>query len=423
MQGGEQLLINEVKVVCDEIASIHDTLAPLLDTIYAKQLAVRSSEVDDAVSMYTKYILRKYRDTSQLYSKYLDFLQGQGKVLNTSMISKEWQCISLDKLSYCLYAQLSLLTHLDKLTHESPNITTSTAISNIIHTFIELFKLLHMLYFECYAAHILIGKVKNSTGTGIGTYKNDLSVELEKLYTKLLQASEAYSVFTPKYNKLIVDCKQINFADFGLVNNTSQWFMSFDKAVIEFHKVRDEMHKVYNSYKLSPHLSSPSSPSSDHPFAVQPQVAPQVSTGTAEAAHTTTTAITTASAAASVDTDIKVQPPPPPLLTDTDPELANDGLSLTAHYPPGSVIASITVEFATDVTMETTPETSPDSITDTDASPRQPIQSSVETKRLLAELTFTGCISGHTPLDWQVTGLDYKWGTQRIRAHSALRNE
>ena len=82
-----------------------------------------------------------------------------------------------------------------------------------------------------------------------------------------------------------------------------------------------------------------------------------------------------------------------------------------------------TVEFAADVTIESTPETSPDSTTDIDASVRQPIQSSVETRRLLTELTFTGCISGHTPLDWQVTGLDYKWGTQHKRAQSALSNE
>lgn len=41
MKGGEQLLIEEMKDVCDEVASIHNTLASILDKLDAKQLSIR----------------------------------------------------------------------------------------------------------------------------------------------------------------------------------------------------------------------------------------------------------------------------------------------------------------------------------------------------------------------------------------------
>ena len=178
---------------------------------------------------------------------------------------------------------------------------------------------------------MLMNKVKNSTGTGIGTYKNDLSVELEKLYTKLSQASDAYSVFTPKYNKLVSDCKQINFADYGLLNNSAYWFSIYDIVIIEFHKVREELHKVREAYKPPPQSLQSSSPPPPHEsIMAQPQTAdPQAHTGTMnEAAHTTTT---TASAAASVDADAKDHPH----TQYTNTELAMDALPLAARYPPG----------------------------------------------------------------------------------------
>ena len=428
MKGGEQLLINEMSAVYHELLAIHNTFARMLTKVNAKQLSIRSKEVDDAMQLYTNYIHIKYKDTTQLCSDYLNYLKEQGRVESITMKSCDIYRIYAYNLLSCLIDKTDLLRLIDKLVHATGDTSTdkhhnNVAVIDILTVRSELIGWLHMIYHVCYDADALIGRI-NSSFTGIGTHTHDFSVELDAVYTRLTRLSEDCLLFTSKYNKLVSDCKQINLSHYGYIDNIAELFAEYNKNVIVLGQMHYCLHKVREAYRPPPQSLPLSSPPPPHESSMaQPQALPQVSTGTmTEAVHSTTTATTTASATASVDADINAQYPTP-VHTNTDSELAKDCLSLTAHYPPGSVIASITVEFAADVTVQTTPETSTYSTTGTDAPAPQPIQSSVETKRLLAELTFTGCISGHTPLDWQVTGLDYKWGTQHKRAQSALSNE